>query len=107
MFPSGVVEAIDVLKEGIADLGAGGPSVPPDQFGFEGFEEGLDGSIVVAVAFAAHRYMESYFPQPLFDSRGNSIDCHGQCGEGSLQAGYEGPQHCSMPAMQDRVSNDC
>jgi hypothetical protein len=30
MFEPGIVEAIDVLKEGIADVGTGGPSVPPD-----------------------------------------------------------------------------
>ena len=65
MFAAGVVEAVDVLKEGIADLVTRCPSVPPDQFGLEGFEEGLDGSIVVAVALAAHRYLEAHFPQPL------------------------------------------
>jgi hypothetical protein len=54
MFAPGIVEAIDVLKEGTADVGTGSPSVPPDQFGLEGFEEGFDGSIVVAVSFSAH-----------------------------------------------------
>ena len=54
MFAAGIVEAIAVLEEGIADLAAGGPRVPPDQFGLEGFEEGFDGSIVVAVSFAVH-----------------------------------------------------
>ena len=54
MFAADIVEAIDVLEEGIADLAAGGPSVPPDQFGLEGFVEGFDGSIVAAVSFAAH-----------------------------------------------------
>jgi hypothetical protein len=45
MFAAGIVEAVDVLREGIADVVSGCPSVPPDQFGLEGFEKGLDGSI--------------------------------------------------------------
>jgi hypothetical protein len=57
MFSLGIVEAIDVLKEGITDLLSCCPSLTPDQFSFEGFEEGLDSGIVVAIAFAAH-------PQP-------------------------------------------
>jgi hypothetical protein len=54
MFAPGIVEAIIVLKQGIADLVARSPSMPPDQFGFEDFEEGFDGRIVVTVALAAH-----------------------------------------------------
>jgi hypothetical protein len=64
MFAPGVVEAIDVLKEGVADFGSGCPTVSPDQFGLEGFEEGFDGCIVVTVSFAAHRYLEAHFLQP-------------------------------------------
>ena len=54
MFSTGVVEAVDILKEGVCNVLSRCPSVPPDQFGFEGFEEGLDGSIVVTVSSAAH-----------------------------------------------------
>ncbi len=50
---------IDVLKEGVDDLAARCSSMPPNQFGLEGFEEGFDGGIVVAVSFAAHRYFEA------------------------------------------------
>jgi len=64
MFAAGIVEAIDVFEEGVGDVVSGCPSVPPDQFGLEGFEEGLDGSVVVAVAPATHRYLEAHFPQP-------------------------------------------
>lgn len=63
MFPAGVVEAIDVLKEGLGYLFARSPCMSPDQFCLEGFEEGFDGCIVVAVASAAHRYLEAYFLQ--------------------------------------------
>ena len=52
MFAAGVVESIDVFEEGVADLAARCPSVPPDYFGFQGFEEGHDSCIVVTVAFA-------------------------------------------------------
>ena len=57
-----VVEAVDVLEEGKCDLITGRPSVSPDQFGFQGFEEGLDGRVVVTVALSAHRYCEAQFP---------------------------------------------
>jgi hypothetical protein len=64
VFAAGVVEAVYVLKEGMGNLGSCGPSVTPDQFGLEGLEEGLDGSIVVAVAFTAHRHLEAQIAQP-------------------------------------------
>ena len=59
MFAAGVVEAVDVLKESVADLVARYPSVSPDQFCLEGFEEGLDGSIIVAVASTTHGHFEA------------------------------------------------
>ena len=40
MFAARVVEAVDVLKEGVGDMVSCDPSVPPDQFGLEDFEEG-------------------------------------------------------------------
>jgi hypothetical protein len=65
MFPAGVVEAVDVLKEGIGDLVARSPCKSPDQFCFEGFKEGLDGGIVVAATSATHRYFEAQLTQSL------------------------------------------
>ena len=65
MFASGVVEAVDVLKEGFGNVLACRPSVPPDQFGFEGFEECLDSCIVIAIASATHRYFEAQVTQAL------------------------------------------
>ena len=59
MLAAGVVEAIDVMKEDIGNILACCPSVTPDQFGFKGFEEGLNGCIVVAVSSAAHRHFEA------------------------------------------------
>ena len=49
-----VIKAIDVLEDGGFGLPAGFPDSPPDQFGLDRFEEGFDGSIVIAGAFAAH-----------------------------------------------------
>ena len=54
MFAAGVVEAVDVVKESVADLVARYPSVSPNHFSFEGFEEGLDGGIVIAVSPSTH-----------------------------------------------------
>ena len=62
MLAADVVETIDVLKEDLCDLISCCPSVSPDQFGFQGFEEGLDGRVVVTVTLAAHRYCEAQFP---------------------------------------------
>jgi hypothetical protein len=39
--------------------------MPPDQFGFECFEESLDSSIIKAIALAAHGYPEAQIAQPL------------------------------------------
>ena len=54
-----IIEAIDVLKEGLGDLVARRPTVPPDQLCFYGFEEGLDSGIVVAITLATHRHSEA------------------------------------------------
>mgnify|MGYP001798817981 CR=1 FL=1 len=55
----GVVEAVDILKERLRDLGMRRPSVPPDEFGFQSFEEGLECSIFVTVNLSTHRYCEA------------------------------------------------
>lgn len=73
MFTAGVVEPVDVVKEGIADLAAHCPSVPPDRFGFYGLEEGLDSSIVVAVSFTAQGHFEAYFTQLLLTIMGTIL----------------------------------
>ena len=56
---------VDVVKERIVDVLTCCPSVPPDQFGLYGLEEGLNGSIVAAVSSTAHGHFEAYFTQPL------------------------------------------
>ena len=61
MSSADVVEPVNVLKEGLGYLIAGRPSVTPDQLGFQGFKEGLDGGIVVTVALTAHRHFEAKF----------------------------------------------
>lgn len=54
MFAARIVEAVDFLKEVIADVDTDGSCVPPDLLGFEGFEVGFDSCIIVAISFAAH-----------------------------------------------------
>ena len=51
---TGIAEPVDVLEDGRLGLAARFPSPAPDQLGLDGLEEGLDGRIVVAVAFAGH-----------------------------------------------------
>jgi CRISPR/Cas system-associated endonuclease Cas3-HD len=65
VFSAAVVEAVDVLEEGLISLVSGGSILPPDQFGFQGLEESLDSGIVVTVALAAHRHHEAKVMQPL------------------------------------------
>ena len=50
-----VIEGLDVIEDGGAGLGAGGEAMMIDQFVFEAAKEGLDKSVVVAVAFSTHR----------------------------------------------------
>ena len=54
MSAADVVEAVDVIKEGLGDESVGCPWLSPDEFSLQGFEEGLDGGIVVAVTPATH-----------------------------------------------------
>ena len=49
MLAAGVIKAVDVLKARLVDVLARNPSVLPDPFSLQVFEEGLDGGIVVAV----------------------------------------------------------
>ena len=65
MSSSGVVKAVDVLKQCLRDLATRLPGVPPDELSFQCFEEGLDGGIVVAIAFTTHGHLEAQFPQSL------------------------------------------
>lgn len=58
-----VVESVDILKERGLCFSPGCPCVPPDQFGFQGFEEGLNGRIIIAITFPAHRHLKSLLAQ--------------------------------------------
>lgn len=55
MSAPGVVEAIYVAEDGSFRLTPCWPTLPPDQFRLQGFEERLDGGVVIAITFAAHR----------------------------------------------------
>ena len=50
MATAGVVEAVYILEDGSFRLPPGWPRLPPDHFRFQGFEERLDGGVVVALA---------------------------------------------------------
>lgn len=54
MTAAGVVEAIDVLEDSSFCLLPRWPTLPPDHFRLQGFEECLDGGVVVTIALAAH-----------------------------------------------------
>ena len=58
-----VVEAVDVFKDGHLRLPAGFPCIAPDQFRFDGFEECLDGCVIITISFATHGHFEAVLPQ--------------------------------------------
>ena len=58
---AGVIEAVDVLKDGGLGLAVRFPSPAPDQLGLDRPEEGFDGGIVIEITLAAHRYLEAVF----------------------------------------------
>jgi hypothetical protein len=60
-----VIEAVDVLEDGGLGLSAGFPGAPPDQLRLDGLEEGLNGGVVIAVSFAAHRRLQAVLAQHL------------------------------------------
>lgn len=60
---SGVVEPVDVLEDGGLGLAPCRPGLPPQQLGFQRFDEGQGGGIIVAIAPAAHRWLEPVFLQ--------------------------------------------
>ena len=65
MTPSRVVEAVDVLKQGQITLASGVARLPPNQFGFQRFEEGLDDGFTIVVSLTAHRDLEAVLFQQL------------------------------------------
>jgi len=60
-----IIEAVDVFEYGDFSLTPGLPGAAPDQFGLDGFEEGLNSSIVITVPLATHRYFEAMLTQTL------------------------------------------
>ena len=60
-----IVEAVDVVEDGLVGLLARLPMPSPDQLSFDGFEEGFHNRIVVAVAFTAHGGMQAMVLQQL------------------------------------------
>ena len=58
-----VIKAVDVLEGGGFGVATRFPRAAPDQLDLDGFEERLNGCIVMAVAFAAHRRLEPMLSQ--------------------------------------------
>ena len=65
MTPPWIIEPIDILEDRPFSFASGFPTVAPNQLCFEGFEERLYHGIVIAITFAAHRYIEAVLRQAL------------------------------------------
>ena len=50
-----IIEAVYVLEDSGFGLATRFPGPAPNQLGLDRLEEGLNGCVVIAVAFAAHR----------------------------------------------------
>jgi len=59
MASSRIVEAVDVFEYRHLRLASCFPRMSPDQFCLDGFEEGFDGGVIIAITFSAHRYLEA------------------------------------------------
>ena len=79
-----VVEAVDVSKDGHLRLPARFPCIAPDQFRFDGFEECLNGCVILTISFATHGHFEAVLPQDFFDSHANNIATRDLCDGCSL-----------------------
>ena len=65
MFAARIVGTIDVLEDCGFSLSACLPGSQPDELGLDSFKEGLDGCVIIAIAFAAHRRLEAVFADDL------------------------------------------
>jgi hypothetical protein len=55
MAPDGIVEPVDVAGDSQLGFPAGAEDGPPDELGFQRFEERLHHGVVIAVPLAGHR----------------------------------------------------
>ena len=62
MFAARVVEAIKVLENSDLNRSACLPRMPPDHLRFDGFEEGFQRGVVIAIARATHPLPGSGLP---------------------------------------------
>ena len=59
MASSRVIEPVSAFEDRHLCLPAGVPCVPPDQLGFDGFEERFNSGLIIAISLAAHRHFEA------------------------------------------------
>ena len=65
MASSWIVEPVYVFEDRHFGLPPRFPWPPPNQLGLDGFEEGLDGCIIITISLAAHRHAEPVLSQDL------------------------------------------
>src|SRR5579859_3974746 len=95
MQPPAVVEDLDVLEHGVADLGSGGPRASVDAVLFERGEPAFGYRVVKAVADGAHRGVDAAGPQGPAESEGgvwaslvgvmDHAGCRASGGDGHLE----------------------
>ena len=107
-----VIEAVDVLEQAIVrhwfksngerrlHLPTRFPRPAPDQLGLDGLEECLDGGVVIAIALAAHRYLEAVFAQDLLVVVGAVLAAAVAVEDAAARRGSQGDGHLQRPDRQ-------
>ena len=107
-----VIEAVDVLEQAIVrhwfksngerrlHLPTRFPRPAPDQLGLDGLEECLDGGVVIAIALAAHRYLEAVFAQDLLGVVGAVLAAAVAVEDAAARRGSQGDGHLQRPDRQ-------
>ena len=95
-----VVEAVDVLEYGSFGLATRFPRPAPNQLGLDRLEEGLNGCVVIAVAFSAHRRLEPMLTQDLLVVVGAVLAAAVAVEDAAARRGSQGDGHLQRPNRQ-------
>ena len=101
-----IEKAVDVFEDGHPSLASCLLRMPPDQFSFNGLEEGLYCCIVVIIAVATHGQLGAVLTQNFRVSYDSSIGTHGQCDGRSPLAVHGTLSPSSMHGLPRHASSD-
>jgi hypothetical protein len=95
-----IIEAVDVLEDDGFCPSTGFPRPAPDQLGLDGFEESLDGTVVIVVAFAAYRRLEPVLTHDLLVVVAAVLAAPVAVEDAAARQGLQGDGHLRRPDRQ-------